>query len=382
MSVLFLSTSRYPNGGADAVRLENMVKLIKKVDEDVFVVSRGTTTEFRQCKTDDIPYISFRHKDNSIGRKVIDYLLYSEYLKKYVLPLKSWDYIFVHSVPTYTLRFIKRYAKKRGIQLIYDCVEWYSKEEFKLGRLSPSYIIKDRWIRVYINDQFKVIAISRYLQEYFQSKGIDTIRIPVTMDMASIKMLEHSPAEKIIFMYAGSPGGKDALNVMLEGFRGLKDKEKALIEFWIVGVTWEWIKKKYKYSDEKISEMKSYIIVFGRVQRENVLEKYCMANYTVLLRPEDMRYAKAGFPTKVVESLAYGVPVITNMTSDLKEYICDGENGYIVDSCEAEALTWKIRSILELSDAEMRIQRKKARETAEKNFDYCGYVTGIEDFLR
>ena len=39
----------------------------------------------------------------------------------------------------------------------------------------------------------------------------------------------------------------------------------------------------------------------------------------------------AGFPTKVVESMSLGVPVITTNTSDLAKYVIDGVNGYIVD---------------------------------------------------
>ena len=40
----------------------------------------------------------------------------------------------------------------------------------------------------------------------------------------------------------------------------------------------------------------------------------------------------AGFPTKVVESLALGTPVITNLTSDLGFCVFDGRNGVILDA--------------------------------------------------
>ena len=42
----------------------------------------------------------------------------------------------------------------------------------------------------------------------------------------------------------------------------------------------------------------------------------------------------AGFPTKVSESISLGIPVITNNTSDLKKYICNGVNGYMIENEE------------------------------------------------
>jgi hypothetical protein len=68
----------------------------------------------------------------------------------------------------------------------------------------------------------------------------------------------------------------------------------------------------------------------GRIPRPQVLEELSKADFTVLMRSEEQRYAKAGFPTKFVESLATATPVIANSTSDLGMYLKDGENGYVV----------------------------------------------------
>ena len=58
--------------------------------------------------------------------------------------------------------------------------------------------------------------------------------------------------------------------------------------------------------------------------------------FDVLLRYSDLRYTKAGFPTKVVESLASATPVITNITSDLEMYLKDGENSVISEGYTAK----------------------------------------------
>ena len=45
---------------------------------------------------------------------------------------------------------------------------------------------------------------------------------------------------------------------------------------------------------------------------------------------DDNRVTKAGFPTKFVESISAGVPVITNKTSDLEYHLKNGENGFLL----------------------------------------------------
>ena len=61
------------------------------------------------------------------------------------------------------------------------------------------------------------------------------------------------------------------------------------------------------------------------------------ADFTVLMRP-NKRYTNAGFPTKLVESLASGVPVIANLTSDIGWAVRDGREGLKVDDYSAASL--------------------------------------------
>ena len=70
------------------------------------------------------------------------------------------------------------------------------------------------------------------------------------------------------------------------------------------------------------------VICHGRIPYAEVKGKVADADFTVRLRP-NKRYANAGFPTKVGESMACGTPVIANITSDLGKYIIDGKIKYI-----------------------------------------------------
>lgn len=71
-------------------------------------------------------------------------------------------------------------------------------------------------------------------------------------------------------------------------------------------------------------------------------------DFSILLR-EKNRGTMAGFPTKIVESLSLGVPVITTETSDLKNYIQDGINGFIVDINDQIKLEDQLANIISMN---------------------------------
>jgi glycosyltransferase involved in cell wall biosynthesis len=55
----------------------------------------------------------------------------------------------------------------------------------------------------------------------------------------------------------------------------------------------------------------------------------------------------AGFPTKFVEAITCGIPVVTNNTSDLQFYLKEGVNGYFLGYTK-ESISKKIKVMLNL----------------------------------
>ena len=374
VNTLFISEMRFPEGNAAGVlRLKNIAAMFKAQGDSVFVLAKGLYTGKTIRNIDGISYISLRSKGNNYISRAFD--LYSFYWRIkiffYVSKVK-WDKIVIYTVNNKVTEFVKKYAMKHNIKLYIDCDEWYSPEEFTKGIQDKSYQANNKLITEIIDKNFSVIAISSYLKNYFAVKGINAVRIPVTMDMRTIKPVLLRNNEKKIFLYAGSPGGKDPLNKMIDGFRLLSESNKKKVEFWFLGVDWAWLKKKYGYTDNECKEMSNFVKPFGLITRDEVVKKLCIVDFTILIRPEELRYTKAGFPTKVVESLFYGTPVIVNLTSDLGKYIIDGKNGFIVKDCSSEELKIVIERVLEIDN--IKIINENARHSAEENFDYRNYV--------
>ena len=71
------------------------------------------------------------------------------------------------------------------------------------------------------------------------------------------------------------------------------------------------------------------MVFHGRVPQSMVPKCLAQMDFSVLLRP-NARYAEAGFPTKLVESLSAGVPILANPTSDITQYVRDGREGVLL----------------------------------------------------
>jgi glycosyltransferase involved in cell wall biosynthesis len=99
-----------------------------------------------------------------------------------------------------------------------------------------------------------------------------------------------------------------------------------------------------------------------------------------LLRP-DQRFAHAGFPTKLVESLTLGTPVICNITSDIGKYVRDGVEGFVCRDSSVEAFTDALHRASTLSQAERAAMRVAAHEQATRSFDYRAHVHRLTDFV-
>jgi glycosyltransferase involved in cell wall biosynthesis len=379
--VLIVSIGKYPNGNAGAIRQHAFAKLFEKCGYSTVVIGMGESTEFKFRKFDGGCFTSFRAKNNSLLNRISNLLFYKSKLKKLLENNKGFSKILVVSIPPNALFYLKKYAKKRGIQLLHDSVEWYSPEEFLLGSFSPSYIINNKYNTSWIDNNFKVIAISKYLEDYFITRKCSTIRIPAILDVENISFKKRTNPEKITIVYAGSPGKKDYLKEVIEGISILDDELLERLELRIIGATEEEVKHTSNLPDSLLQPLQNILKFMGRVSREEVFKNLEEADFTILIRPENKRYAKAGFPTKIAESLASATPVICNLTSDLGEYILDGENGIIVNDCSSDSVSIAVKKAIELPSDRLNEMYKNARKCAESYFDYRLYQDVLVDIL-
>lgn len=379
--IYIITTDKYPEGDAGAIRAHSFAKIFQGLGYQPIVIGLGISTSFNKMKYDGIEYYSLRYSSNNILGKCASRLFFKKNAIKILRKngfkrIRGAVYI---SGGKGILDYLKLLNQKKNIPLYYDSVEWYSPTEFKNGERSLSYQFNDKLNNKYVDESFKVFAISTYLEKHFMMRNINVLRIPVIMDVANIKSHKNTIGEYIKIIYAGQMGKKDQISYFISALSKLTQEELRLIRMYIIGMDIETYEKQFGRIPEELKN--KYIFFTGRITRTEVLKHLSEANFTMLLRSPEERYAQAGFPTKVVESLASATPIICNYTSDLKDYLTDGYNVVIVRDCSIEACVEALRKAISISKEKQEEMRKNARKTAERYFDYRNYIDAVSGFI-
>ena len=374
---IIVTGNKYPEEDAGAVRQHSFAKMLKAIGLEPIVIGIGQSTNFKQEIYDGIKYYSLRYAKNNKILRAWGRIRFCDNAMRILTKIdpNSIKGILIVSGDKKTFTKIKQYANQHTIQLYHDSVEWYSPSEFKKGERDRSYQLNNLINSKIIDKSFKVISISTYLEKYYSSKNICTIRIPVVLDVENIKPIKNNLKEEIKLVYAGSIGGKDHICEMITAIDHLQKVLDGKFKFYVIGIS----QKDYI---EKYGTFKNNLVVFlGRLSRREVMEHYENATYSFLLRPENERYAMAGFPTKVVESLSAATPVICNITSDLDQYLIDDENAVIVKECSVEACEKTLMRIIETPKDKKILMQEMARKTALAYFDWRRYVRILAEFI-
>ncbi len=376
---IIITTGWFPEGDAGAVRLKMMAKALSLADFHITVLCRGKLND--KGTVDGIDFISFRNRIGNLG-KIIDYFLFPKKVRRYVNNRKGqFEVIYIYNAHRSVFKFCKKFCVKNNVKLCHDCVEWYSPEEFKRGKFAWAYMQKNAINTKIIDSKFRVISISSFLEKYFASKGIKTLRVPVLCDSEARTCPKKQNGENLSLFYGGMPLKKDLIGNLLEAVLLLPEESRKKIKITIVGPTREHLIEKSGILPEVIDSCSGMLELCGRVSRSEVLERMEQADFIVLHRDAKARYARAGFPSKVVEALANATPILCNISSDLGDYLVDGENAIIAESHTPEAIAESIKRALLLTSEQKNQMSKKALETAKEHFDYHTYSKALESFF-
>lgn len=380
MKALIVTYDKYPDGDAGAVRIHYFAQMLKMLDYDVFVVGMGPNTGYKKNNYDGISYVSMRSKKNNIFYKCANYLKFNNYV---INLLRKDDFeICLHTQLRRRLFLkIKHIQSSKQKQIIFDAVEWFSPSQFELGKKDRRYKINDDYHRNLIDSKCKVISISNYLYEHYKNSGIRTVNIPVVMDVNRIPHQKQLNDNYITLMYAGTPGKKDYLGLVFESIFHMKESNRNKLRVRIFGITRDQWLQQNTYDKNQLTILDAIVSFYGRIDRKKILQQYEEVDFSILIRSEEQRYAKAGFPTKFVESMATGTPIMCNLTSDLGLYVEDGVNSMIIKDTEVRSIEKKMEEITNLSKEKRLDMSYLARETAIKYFDYSLYIEKFNEFI-
>lgn len=372
-NIVFMVAFPFPFGEASSIRALNICKLLKYSGYNVHVIADFISESigdadmyctFQGCLSKQPPiYKRFQRPKAAVKA-----------LEKYCENNKV-DIVLANARSD---RFssLVRLCRKKRLKLIIESCEWYDISSYKLGRFDWRYYINQNMI---INGFKKVdgfISISKFLNDYNSSLGKKSIRIPTIMDVSKIIWKETLNNKKINIVYTGSPGtSKELLRPIIQALANNKVLQNKIV-FHIYGPNIETVKKNI-VDENLLSKVQTSVLIHGRVSQNQMPLILCNADYLIFIRP-NRRSSNAGFPTKFGESMAAGTPVITNATGDIDLYLENGKNGFLLKDGSAETVQIILNKIIELGSDQIKIMRKNARKTAEKNFDYHHYINEIK----
>lgn len=297
----------------------------------------------------------------------IQYLSHIGSIKKIVNNYVNVKALIAYNFPSISLYRLKKFSSKNNIKIIADCTEWYSTKgmniKYKIIKGFDSFLR----MRVVHKKLDGLIVISKYLENHYKDCK-NVYRIPPLVDLTETKWnnsLNIVGSEKVKFIYSGSPGkNKDKINLIIEALYKLE--EYLDYQFNIVGITKEQYIDYYPEHLRIVNDLEDRVKFLGRISHNESLEFLKLSDYSIFFR-DTTRLTKAGFPTKFVESLSCKVPVITNNSSDIGDFLKDGENGFLLKEDISEV--FKVISNLTTS----QIKSMKCN-TNDNTFNYINYT--------
>lgn len=398
MRIAYVGNFQFPDGDAGASRVLGIGRALREQGHTVvfFGIENQATgnTDSRIAYDDNPIYSGFRYysaysatasfaqkiqRQFSIitGSSVFECLMAEEICHGPI------DAVVAYQSPSIVILRLQRWCRQRKIPLICDTVEWYDPSHVMGGRFGPFALDSELRMRRIQHKCDGIIAISSYLEKYYRNiSNIPVVRIPPLLDLLNNelpKKLNRLSSDRLSLVFAGNAGKKDLITNAIRGLAMLGEQAKRC-EIVMIGPSSGELRKKLGADADLLTKLSGSLLFTGRLPHQETLSNVAQADFSILLRP-DARFANAGFPTKLVESLGMCTPLICNLTSDIGMYVHDGEEGIVVKDCSPEAFAESVRRALALTADERIAMRSRARKCAEDNFDYRNWVKPISEFM-
>ena len=263
-------------------------------------------------------------------------------------------------------------SKKYAVPLVSDIVDWvyyvkgnltYNAIKFGLDYLACAKLLQGRV-------KNKIYISTRLAEKYPKCHSVVIPSLTYRDDPRFRDLPPYSAGENTRICYVGNPGR-----------RGMKDRVDWCVKAFLETAPAHATMDIYGVSKEIFTEDFPEIALDERVTFHGLCENaVCVAaiaraDFFVFAR-EDTEITRCGFPTKYAEACAIGTPVVTTPTSDLRQYLHDGQNGFIAAAISYESFRAALNKVWSLS----REQREKMHG-APSPLDESLWRDAMKDFL-
>ncbi len=311
----------------------------------------------------------------------IYYLLTIKNIKKILNNIKP-NYIIAYNYPARPLFKLLQYSRSNNVKIFADVTEWYEAKGsliYKvLKRLDVNFRMK------YLHKNLDgLIVISDYLENFYKkSKVSNIINVPPLVDLSEKKwkndVLDLDSDSVYNFIYSGSPGNgnKDRLDMIVENLKKFHLNNDVSIILNIVGINEVDYINTFN-NKKKLNSDYSFVKFHGRISHFNSIELLKKADFSIFFRKNNLTN-NAGFPTKFVESISSGTPVITNVSSSIARYFSEDTKylGFLIDELDPTKIEEVFKQVFSTNKQTIKKYKKQCIES--KLFDYSNFNERFE----
>lgn len=210
-------------------------------------------------------------------------------------------------------------------------------------------------------------------------KNAKYLKLPMTVDMDRFPCPVQNYGEPWNITYCGDLSQKkDGVLDLLQAYAMIKDEfpQSRLV---LIGSNKNEDYMNVLNKTVKDLDLSKQITFTGYINSEDIPKYLYNSRVLVLCRP-DSKQAQGGFPTKLGEYLATGIPVVTTGVGEIPEYLIDGVNAYLVKPGDIEQFAQQMRQCLnDINKAgEIGLQ---GRSCAEEHFSHKKQGPKLDIFL-
>ncbi len=182
--------------------------------------------------------------------------------------------------------------------------------------------------------------------------------------------MRHEVSSSFHIVFAGQLSELNGVTLLLDAMRFIGDED---VRVTIMGGG------ALEQHTRQESALDSRVRFLGPVQHERVIEEYMTADLLVNLRSTAFQTHRYVFPSKVVECLATGVPLLSTRTGHVESEF--GEFVFLLDEQTPEALAAKIVEIKAMRAEDRLSVGKSAQRHVMRNKTWEAQVRKIGEYL-
>lgn len=385
-TVIYFGGFELPDKNAAAQRVISISKSLRDIGYKVFLIGLSKDVTDRDgivARSSNI--IGIEMLERAYPQNIIQWFNHIITCDREIDLIKktpSVKRVICYNYPAVSLWKLNKYCSKKNITLIADTSEWYAPANkgffFNIIKNIDTNL-RMKHVQARLDN---IICISKFLYDYYKTKVPNCVLIPGTIDKMDEKWNQvprYVPNTPFTLGYTGDPGvkcGKERVDLLISVICELNAAGYPC-HLKLAGFEQAAFELEYPELTNKPYYQKC-IHFFGRLSHEKCLQLIGSVDFSVIVR-EDKRVTRAGFPTKLSESLACGTPVIVTPASNITDFIIDGKNGLVTRDFSYNSLVQTVKRALNYNHDELIDMHKYARDN--NGLEYKKYTGIIENLL-